>query len=49
VLFQFFESCLAIRFLNDFVSFHGDEPGEEGAKFFFIVDDEHIFQGPGWI
>jgi len=49
VLIQFFSGSLAIRGLDHLKAFHADEPGEEGAKFFFVVDEEDVFQRPGWI
>ena len=48
MLFEFFTGGLAIRGLDHLKTFHADEPGEEGAKFFFVVDEEDVFQRPGW-
>ena len=48
MLFEFFTGGLAIRGLDHLKTFHADEPGEEGTKFFFVVDEEDVFQGPGW-
>ncbi len=47
VQFQFFTGGLAVWSLDHLKTFHVDQPGEEGAKFFFVVDEEDVFQRAG--
>ena len=47
VLFEFFTGSLAVRGLDHLKTFHADEPGEEGAKFLFAVNEEDVFQRAG--